>query len=141
MSTIEMSEGDGVVGALAPAERRALALVGLMLRLHGGRDGEGLFSGVSRYAVLEQRLRLAAERSRTIRQLWDLTARMMRWGIGPQRHDAEVLALIAAGADERDVLRALADNAQSLVMIARHVERQRRAAETAAGSDEPEEGK
>ena len=30
-----------IVDALLPHERRAVALVGLMIRMHGGKDGEG----------------------------------------------------------------------------------------------------
>lgn len=54
-----------IVDALLPHERRAVALVGLMIRMHGGKDGEGAFAGLGRYAVLTAGLRLCAEQSRS----------------------------------------------------------------------------
>lgn len=116
----------GLLDDLTPAERRAIALIGLMIRLHGGKDGEGRFAGVARYGTLEARLRLAAERSRTVRQCWDLSAKLMGWGMTITRHDDAVLALIAPQNDDPAVLRALADSTQSCIMIARHLDRQRR---------------
>ena len=76
-----------LLDALAPHERRAVALVGLMIRMHGGMDGEGAFAGVGRYGVLTSSLRLCAEQSRSVQGLWDRAARRLRWNIGPQRYD------------------------------------------------------
>lgn len=86
-----------IVDALLPHERRAVALVGLMIRMHGGKDGEGAFAGLGRYAVLTAGLRLCAEQSRSVREMWDRSARRMRWNIGPQRYDDAALALMPVG--------------------------------------------
>lgn len=102
-------------------ERRAIALIGLAIRIHGGRDGDGLFTGTSRYAVLEQRLRLAAERSRSVRQCWDTLCRSLGWSLGIIRWDEPALALVAPRDDDPEVLRILADRSQSCVMIARYL--------------------
>ncbi|HZT90324.1 MAG TPA: hypothetical protein VFA12_20455 [Stellaceae bacterium] len=120
-----------MIDDLTPAERRAVALVGLMIRMHGG---EGLFGGARRYGVLEARLRLAAERSHTVRRCWDLSARTMQWTIGPSQWDDAVLALIAPQDDDPEVLRALAERSQSCVMIARHLARRGRIATAASAS-------
>lgn len=110
-----------IVDDLTLAERRAVALIGLAIRLHGGRAGDGMFTGVTRYAVLEQRLRLAAERSRTVRQCWDTLCKSLQWSLAAIRWDEPALALIAPAVDDHDVLRALADRSQSCVMIARYL--------------------
>lgn len=124
-----------LLGSLTPAERRAVALVGLMIRMHGGIDGEGLFSGVARYSVLSDRLSLAAERCRDVRSLWDIAASSLRWSIGAQKFDDAVLTLIAPADTDGDVLRALAERTQAVVMIARRLARQERDARQ--GCDEP----
>lgn len=114
--------------SLTAPEKRAVALIGLMIKMHGGHEGEGMFTGVSRYAVLEQRVRLAAERSRTVQQCWDNIARNMRWNVGPVKWDDAALALIRPQDDDADTLRALCDRTQSVVMIARTLTRREKAA-------------
>lgn len=126
-----------IVDALLPHERRAVALVGLMIRMHGGKDGEGAFAGLGRYAVLTAGLRLCAEQSRSVREMWDRSARRMRWNIGPQRYDDAALALLSATDGDADTLRALAERTQSVVMIARTMARRERAARDQAPPPEP----
>lgn len=124
-----------LAASLPPPEQRAVALVGLMIRMHGGKDGDGLFSGVSRYEALIGRLRLAAERSPDVRSCWDLTVRTMLWSVGPMRHDEAVLDLTRPMDDDADVLGVLADRAPSVVMIARQLVRRERDADVAAARE------
>jgi len=124
---VEDAEMSAIVDDLTPAERRAVALIGLAIRMHGGREGDGLFTGMSRYAVLEQRLRLSAERSRTVRQCWDTLCRSLGWSLAIMRWDEPALALVAPTDDDSDVLRVLAERSQSCVMIARYLLRHGRA--------------
>jgi len=132
----EARRSDRGLGDLSPPERRAVALLALLIRLHGGRDGDGLFTGPERYAVLAARLRLAAERARDVRGFFDLLCRELRWGLAPMRHDAALLVLIRPAADDPDVLKALAERSHSVVMIARQLA----AAERLSGRGEAPEG-
>ena len=127
-----------LLDALAPHERRAVALVGLMIRMHGGMDGEGAFTGVGRYGILTSSLRLCAEQSRSVQGLWDRAARRLRWSIGPQRYDDAALALLAPDETDAETLRALAERTQSIVMIARSLARRERTPRTDAPSPSEE---
>ena len=100
-------------------ERRAIALVGLMIKMHGGTDGDGLFAGVSRYEILHDRLTLAAEISRSVAEWWDRASKSLNWRVGPMRYDDMILALTKPAADDHDTLRAIAERGQSIIMIAR----------------------
>lgn len=126
-----------LVESLQPHERRAVAIVGLMIRMHGGKDGDGAFTGVGRYGILTINIRLCAEQSRSVRDFWDRAARRLRWSIGPQAFDDAALALLHPDDSDGDTLRALADRPQSIVMIARTLARRDRVARL--GLEEPTE--
>ena len=128
-----MSDGSpSIIEKLRPPERRAVALVGLIVKMRGGIEGQGAFTGPGRYGVLSARMRLCAERAASVREFWDKLCRRMLWEVAPQSYDDAALELIGPDADDADVLRALADNTQSIIMIARSLlrrDRKPRAAE------------
>lgn len=107
-----------IIDGLSQTEQRAIAVVGLIIKMRGGIDGQGAFTGPGRYGVLSARLRLCAERAASVREFWDKLCRRMLWEMAPQSYDDAVLDLIAPTNDDADVLRALADNTQSIIMIA-----------------------
>lgn len=115
-----------IIDGLSPTEQRAVAVVGLIIKMRGGHEGQGAFTGPGRYGVLSARLRLCAERAASVREFWDKLCRRMLWEMAPQSYDAAVLDLIAPSNDDADVLRALADNTQSIIMIARSMLRRDR---------------
>lgn len=117
-----------LVESLDYPAKRAVSLVGMMIKMHGGKDGDGAFQGVGRYGVLTSAVRLCAEQSRSVQGFWDRMARRMRWTIGQQRYDDAILALISPDESDAETLRALADRAQSVVMIARSLARRERSA-------------
>jgi hypothetical protein len=121
-----------IVETLSPPERRAVDIVAAMIRLYGGLKGTGLFSGTTRYQALEYRLRLAAERSESVRDCWDWLARKMLWPLPRAQHDAGILGLITPRDDDGDVLRVLAENTGSTIAIARHLLRRERGADVDA---------
>lgn len=116
-----------IVQGLSPAECRAVAIVALMIRLHGGPEGDGLFTGVARYSVLQGRVKMAAETSRDVRMMWDRATARMGWSITATDHDAAVLTLIRPSETDPDVLRALADRSDSIVRLSRQIARRDRA--------------
>lgn len=131
---------------LTPHEQRAVRLLKAMLDSHNTRDGVGLFTGISRYAVLEERCRLTAIRCRTVRQWWSLASRTLKLPMTPTRLDGLILSLLD-GDDDDAVLSALSDQTSALVMIARalHTEdkdaRKALAAESRDALNEPIENK
>lgn len=95
-----------------------MALVRLAISSYSSSEGIGLFAGVTRYGILEGRLRLAAVQARTLRDFWSILLRSMRWPVTPKRLDDAILTLLSAG-DDLAVLRALATQTPAIVMIAR----------------------
>lgn len=128
---------DDILAGLTPAEQRAVALLSTMIRWHGGRAGDGLFTGPGRYEVLAGRVRESAVTSRSVRAFWDRTARRMRWSIGPVSSDADVLALIGPSDTDQETLRALADRTDSVVRIARSLRERRDASPADDGTGVP----
>lgn len=101
-------------------------------------DGTGLFAGVQRYSVLAGRVEICAVQADSLPRFWALLLKRMQWPMPPKAMDARVLGAIAA-VDARDVLRALATETASVLMLARmgHDEGKadRRAARVAADAD------
>lgn len=81
-------------------------------------DGVGLFTGVARYNVLEQRLPLAAIKARDMFGLWSSLLRMMRWPVPPKAADAKIAEALLVS-DPAKVIRTLASEAQAVVSMAR----------------------
>lgn len=114
---------------LSDAERRAVTFVRLLIDIYGGQDGTGLFRGVARYGVLESRLRLAAVQGRSLMDTLTHTMRLMRWPVGPSRHDAALIAAVTAEAAEDAATRAvLRDRTALVIILARHQREVSRAA-------------
>lgn len=92
------------------------------------RDGMGLFSGPARYNVLEERASLCAVQARSLTEFWGILCRKMLWPTPPKRADEEVLSHLALPPDEGlEVLRAMATQPASVVMIARYLNDQDKA--------------
>lgn len=117
-----------IMVSLSPPERRAVAIIAIAIRLHGGVEGDGLFTGKGRYEVLQSRVQLAAESSRDVRMFWDRLSASMLWRVTATAHDDAVLALIRPADDDPEVLRAFAERQDSLLRIARHLVRGDKAA-------------
>lgn len=85
------------------------------------RDGIGLFSGMSRYAVLEGRIQIAAAQAQSsLFRFWGILLKKMLWPTPPKRVDEEVLGLLSTSPDDRQVLKAILDEPSSIVMLARY---------------------
>lgn len=95
-----------------------MRLVKTTIDCFNSRDGIGLFSGPGRYATLEGRLVMAATQGRTLFEFWGVLLRKMLWPTPPKRMDEEVLSLLS-GAEDRLVLKAIASETASVVMLAR----------------------
>lgn len=109
-----------------------MELVRLSLDCFNSRDGTGLFAGVARYAVLQDRVMLSATQSRSLFQFWGTLCRRMQWPTPPKRADGDILAALTHE-DEAGVLAVLAGNPGPVIQLARllHSEHKRSYAEPA----------
>lgn len=106
---------------LTEPERRAVKLVKTAIDCFNSRDGIGLFSGPARYNVLEERMMLCAVQARSLTEFWGILCRKMLWPTPPKRMDEEILSqLTTAPKDGLEVLRAVATQPASVVMLARY---------------------
>lgn len=129
---------DELLATLDPEERHAVGLLKLALDAHNRGEGTGLLAGKSRYVALQERARLAAYASATIRAFWSRLCRAMLWPPTPAADDAAILAVIgpqAAGYEAR-VLRQLTDNTAAVLLVAREWHRTEREAARAEGRAE-----
>jgi len=93
-------------------------LIKTALDFYNAYDGIGLFAGPGRYAALEGRVRIAAVQSRTLFEFWSRLLTKMQWPTPPKKADAVILPMLRHE-DELGVLRVLAEEAPSIVMLAR----------------------
>ncbi len=127
----EVREGDHeLLSGLSGAEKHAARLLKAILDSFNRRSGLGLMKGPERYAVLEGRISLAANASRSLFEFWSILSKKMLWPIPPMRVDALILPLVAGLDPEHDrrVVNALRRETQSLVMLARAWHAEERAA-------------
>jgi hypothetical protein len=111
---------------LAPHERRAVEVVAAALVQHNPGDGDGLLTGPRRYAVLQERVRLAGTQARTVREFWDRLARHMLWRVPPRSSHPQLLALLSPRPGDEAVVATLATGPDSVVMLAAEAYRERR---------------
>lgn len=98
-------------------------------------DGAGLFTGVNRYNVLEQRLPLAAIKSRNMFSMWSSLLHIMQWPVPPKKADQDITKALKV-ADPAKTLRALAIDTQAIIMIARMLHDQDKASKKAMYAQE-----
>lgn len=121
----------------------ATALTRIFLDLYNSNDGEGLFSGMERYARLEARLRQSAVRSQTLRGLWNRLCDAMQVSVHGGEHDEALWRVFALPAGFGSlVLRTLTTDYRSIVALARlwHTTEKRRNPDYAAKSGQPVAG-
>lgn len=98
-----------------------MKLVKTAIDCFNSRDGIGLFSGPARYNVLEERMMLCAVQARSLTEFWGILCKKMLWPTPPKRMDEEILSqLIAAPKDGLEVMRVIATQPASIVMLARY---------------------
>lgn len=103
---------------LKPSQFLAVALVRTFIATHGSGEGQGLFSGESRYARLESRIRQAARRVTSLPSFWsDLCNHLQVDTARPPQGLLELLSLSERVA--APMLDALADEAPTTIMLAR----------------------
>ena len=98
-----------------------MKLVKTAIDCFNSRDGIGRFSGPARYNQLESVSMLCAVQARSLTEFWGILCRKMLWPTPPKRMDAEVIGqLTATPKDGLDVLRIIATQPASVVMLARY---------------------
>lgn len=111
---------------MSEAQCRAIRLTKTAIDCFNSKDGIGLFSGMARYNVLEDRIRLCAVQARNLPQFWSILLTKMLWPTPPKRMDEIILSqldVMEAGmteADELLVLRSIATETPFVVMLARY---------------------
>lgn len=111
---------------LSPPEQHAINLIKLAYDCFNSADGSGFFSGPERYAVLQERLPLVALQSQTLFAFWSKLLNKMAWSSPPKEYDNAILTLLQG--DDSAVLRVFAEQAPSVVMLARYLHDQDKAA-------------
>lgn len=107
-----------LIDNLSQPQKDAIHLVKLSLNCFNSMDGAGLFTGVARYNVLEQRLPLAALKSRNMFGMWAALLRIMQWPVPPKKLDQDIIESLNVS-DPAQTLRVLATEAQAIISIAR----------------------
>lgn len=101
---------------LSKPQQQAVRLLKASLDYFNSYDGTGLFAGTARYAILEGRVTLCAAQARDLLHFWALLLRRMQWPVPPKSADGVILPLLEG---DTEVLRVLANETASVVMIAR----------------------
>lgn len=115
-----MSEVKELLATLSQPEQNAVQIMATALDCYNSKDGSGMFAGVERYSVLAARAEVAAVQSSGLPQFWANLLRRMMWDVPPRRFDAQIVAALNADAPH-DILRVLATETASIVMLARMV--------------------
>lgn len=77
-----------------------------------------MFTGVTRYNSLAQRLPLAAVQARDMHSFWAGLLRKMQWPVPPKKADQRIVETLCVS-DARLTLKALATEAVSIITLAR----------------------
>ena len=122
---------DDLMRTLSPAQQKAVALIKITLDCFNSYDGSGLFTGPGRYEALQGRMEVVAVQARDLIAFWGILIKKMLWPTPPKALDEKILALLQ---DEQPqaVLREMATMPASIIMIARYLHDQDKAARRAA---------
>lgn len=106
--------------SLSPHQQDAVSLVKLSLDCFNSADGTGLFAGGARYNELEQRLPIAAIKSRTIFGFWANLLNGLKWPVPPKYADQRILESLNVS-DPAKTLRSLATEHKAIISVARQL--------------------
>lgn len=96
------------------------ALGKLFLDMYNHEDGEGLFSGVERYRMMETRFSQSAIRVHTLYEFWATACHELQTGINDSRYDKPVLTLLSIPSIiGTQVLHEFSQNMRLLTLLAR----------------------
>lgn len=105
---------------LSSREFIATLLTRLFIDLYGRGDGTGLFSGTTRYSLLETRLRASAVRASSLRGLWNRLVDSLQCPVAPAGGDEALLRLFALPrAVQVATLGCITSEYRAVVMLAR----------------------
>jgi hypothetical protein len=126
-----------ILDSLDAPQKSAVAIIRTLIQAYNSADGTGMFSGVERYHNLEQRVKIAAIQSRTMFEFMSRIMRSMQWPAPATKWDEQFISHMES-AEETAILTALAQSVQSVIMIARHLENETKAARVYEPSAIPE---
>jgi len=109
---------DELMAGLEQHDRDAVEVIKTFIDVYNSHDGTGLFSGLARYNMLEQRSVIAAIRAQSIMQFWSILRQKLKCPIPPKKAD-KIVSNLWAMPDQNKVLRALHEQTAECIMIAR----------------------
>lgn len=112
-----------MIDSLPTHQKTAVRLAALLIGAYNSKDGTGMFSGPERYAVLSQRMPIAAAQSSSILSFVGRCQKLMRWPSMRQEKDKALEAFISC-ADQHLVLDSIANEGTAIVSIARLIAKQ-----------------
>lgn len=91
----KQSAAQEIMASLEQDEQQAIKLVSMFLKVFNSYDGSGIFTGVSRYTTLSNRLVIAASQSKSLFSFWGNLCRLLSVGVNPTKYDDEVAQLFS----------------------------------------------
>jgi hypothetical protein len=109
-----------LLSRLSAPEVAAIALIRLFIEGYGRGEGNGLFSGISRYSMLDGRIKTSAARSATLYCFWGTLLEDMQVAIAPTWLDEPVAEILSLSPDAQSVaVAALSERTSEMLSIAR----------------------
>ena len=133
-----MSNAKKLLLTLNEAEQQAVQIIRTALDCYNSKDGSGMFIGVDRYVILEERAGIAAIQSTNLTQFWANLLRRMMWGVPPRRFDEQITDCLTYD-KPHEVIRVLATQISFVVMLARMIHTEEKPKSQAVSTEDLEE--
>lgn len=118
------NETDMLLESLTDSQKHAIEIMQTFIGLYGSKNkgnGEGLFSGISRYTNLENRVPLIAMSSSTIMQFWGKLCDKMLVSMPTTKSDSMLIKLWSLP-NQREIIQVLRKESQQTCIIARTIQ-------------------
>jgi len=103
---------------LSSEQEHAVKVIKKFISCYNSQNGTGLFSGISRYHMLESRVKIAAIQSNSLMDFWSNLRQKLMCPVPNRNMDDDVIALWQY-VPQNLVLKCLATQAAECIMLAR----------------------
>lgn len=114
----ELAKIHNLLASLPQPQQDAVQIIKTALDCYNSYGGVGLFVGMHRYKVLQDRLKIAALSSQSLFDFWANLLRRMMWKLPPKAADGLIVGIIT-DKDDMAVLQSIINDTPSLVTLAR----------------------